>query len=79
MVVDEHRLVQYEPSFRKYVRDYDVDEEDWSVSYLKREGLIPGMSAPDADSHYECTCGEEFGTDEEAAMEHVESILEGGA
>lgn len=76
-MIPEHRLVQYEPSFRKYVRDYDVDEQEWSTSYLKREGLIPGVTAPDAESHYECSCGETFGTDEEAAIDHIENILEG--
>ena len=73
----EHELVQYEPSFRKYVRKYDPEEDEWSTSYLEREGLIPGMNAPDAESNYECVCGEEFGTDEEAAENHVEELLEG--
>lgn len=76
--MSEHRLVIWEPSFRKYVKDYEGEgngsfgeNNAWSTSYLKREGVIPGSNAPDADNHYECICGESFGTDEKAAKKHV--------
>lgn len=65
----EHQLVLWEPSFRKYVQDYEGDGE-WSPSYLKREGIRKPQLA---DNHYECACGKSFGTDEEAAKEHVQS------
>lgn len=35
----DHRLVMWEPSFRKYVQDYEGGG-DWSPSYLKREGYL---------------------------------------
>ena len=70
--MSNHRLVQWEPSFRKYVRDYEGDG-DWSPAYLKREGIHkPEMG----NNHYECTCGKHFGTDEETAREHVKQQVE---
>ena len=64
----------WEPSFRKYVKDYDPEEEEWSPSYLKREGVYKQDLA---DNYYECTCGRDFGTNEEEALDHVKTILEG--
>jgi hypothetical protein len=70
--MEEHRLVTWKPSFRKYVQDYEGDGE-WSPSYLKRGGIYK----PDfADNQYECTCGESFGTNEDAAKEHVKEYAE---
>ena len=63
----EHRMVLWEPTFRKYVKDYEGDGE-WSPSYVQRENIIRNDLA---STHYACTCGEEFGTDEEAARDHV--------
>ncbi|MCU4753480.1 hypothetical protein OB919_16060 [Halobacteria archaeon AArc-curdl1] len=70
-----HRLEIYEPTFRKYVKDYDPEEEEWSPSYLKREGLY---KMEYASNKYGCTCGEFFEDDQEAAENHIKEILEGG-
>lgn len=73
---EEHRLEIWEPTFNKYVKDYDPDTDEWSPSYLKREGVY---KTEYASTQYRCTCGEFFETDQEAAENHIKNLLEGDA
>lgn len=70
----EHRLEIWEPVFNKYEKEYDPETEEWSPSYLKREGVY---NTDLAVTQYECTCGEFFEDDQEAAENHIKEILEG--
>lgn len=62
-----HELTIWEPSFTKYVKR--IEDGEVSPSYMKRQGV----HKPDfAESRYECSCGEHFGTDRDAALDHLQ-------